>query len=100
MTSTPDGWSSVDVYDVVAATVPDREMVVCGDVADVVLVDVDDASGVEPLPGSTPYEDAARTPVDAPLPRRSPGSRRRVPSWCAAPRQREGRPPVGPGRSP
>ncbi len=41
------------------------------DVADLVLVDVDDGSGVEPLPGSTTFEDAARTPI-ADLPEPSP----------------------------
>jgi fatty-acyl-CoA synthase len=35
------------------------------------LVDVDDGSGVDPLPGSTPYEDAVRTTVGA-LPEPSP----------------------------
>jgi fatty-acyl-CoA synthase len=34
----------------------------------VVLVDVDDGSGVEPLAGSTPFEEAVATPVDATLP--------------------------------
>jgi 3-oxocholest-4-en-26-oate---CoA ligase len=38
----------------------------------VVLIDVDDGSGVDPLPGSTPYEDAVRTPVTEPLPETSP----------------------------
>jgi fatty-acyl-CoA synthase len=37
-----------------------------------VLVDVDDGSGVAPLPGSTPFEDAVATPVDGPLPTPSP----------------------------
>jgi fatty-acyl-CoA synthase len=37
----------------------------------VVLVDVDDRSGVEPLPGSVGFEDAVRTPVTV-LPRTSP----------------------------
>jgi fatty-acyl-CoA synthase len=37
----------------------------------VVLVDVDDGSGTEPLPGSVGFEDAVRTPVAA-LPRTSP----------------------------
>jgi 3-oxocholest-4-en-26-oate---CoA ligase len=32
---------------------------------DLVLVDVDDGSGVDPRPGSTPFEVAAATPVDA-----------------------------------
>ena len=38
----------------------------------IVLIDVDDGSGVEPLPGSTPFEEAARTPVTEPLPATSP----------------------------
>ena len=42
------------------------------DPAGVVLVDVDDSSGVEPLPGSVPYEDAVGTPVTATLPEPSP----------------------------
>jgi fatty-acyl-CoA synthase len=37
-----------------------------------VLVDVEDGSGVAPLPGSTPYEEAVRTPVREPLPQPSP----------------------------
>jgi fatty-acyl-CoA synthase len=39
---------------------------------DIVLIDVDDGSGTEPLPGSTPFEEAARTPVTEPLPETSP----------------------------
>jgi fatty-acyl-CoA synthase len=39
---------------------------------DVMLVDIDDGSGVEPLPGSVAYEDAASTPVTDPLPETSP----------------------------
>jgi fatty-acyl-CoA synthase len=42
------------------------------DLTGMVLVDVDDGSGVAPLPGSTPFEDAVRTPVTAPLPVPSP----------------------------
>lgn len=42
------------------------------DASGLVLVDVDDGSGVEPLPGSTTFEDAARTPVVDPLPETSP----------------------------
>jgi acyl-CoA synthetase (AMP-forming)/AMP-acid ligase II len=38
----------------------------------IVLIDVDDGSGTEPLPGSTPFEDAVRTPVTEPLPATSP----------------------------
>jgi acyl-CoA synthetase (AMP-forming)/AMP-acid ligase II len=38
----------------------------------VVLIDVDDGSGVAPLPGSTNFEEAARTPVTGPLPETSP----------------------------
>lgn len=38
----------------------------------VVLIDVDDGSGVPPLPGSTPFEDAVRTEVTEPLPTTSP----------------------------
>jgi acyl-CoA synthetase (AMP-forming)/AMP-acid ligase II len=37
-----------------------------------VLIDVDDGSGVEPLPGSTTFEEAVRTPVTEPLPETSP----------------------------
>jgi 3-oxocholest-4-en-26-oate---CoA ligase len=37
-----------------------------------VLIDVDDGSGVEPLPGSTRYEDAVHTPVSGSLPTPSP----------------------------
>jgi fatty-acyl-CoA synthase len=44
---------------------------VCGG-RNIVLVDVDDGSGVAPLPGSTTFEDVARTPVTAPLPVPSP----------------------------
>jgi len=39
---------------------------------DVVLVDVDDGSGVPPLSGSTSFEDVVRTPVEGPLPVPSP----------------------------
>jgi 3-oxocholest-4-en-26-oate---CoA ligase len=39
---------------------------------DVVLIHVDDGSGTEPLPGSTGFEEAARTPVTVPLPETSP----------------------------
>ncbi|HET6953274.1 MAG TPA: AMP-binding protein, partial [Acidimicrobiales bacterium] len=42
------------------------------DTAGLVLVDVDDGSGVEPLPGSTGFETAVATPVDAALPTPSP----------------------------
>ena len=35
---------------------------------DVLLIDVDDGSGVKPLPGSTNFEDVAMTPIEAPLP--------------------------------
>jgi 3-oxocholest-4-en-26-oate---CoA ligase len=42
------------------------------DAAALVLVDVDDGSGVEPLPGSTTFETVASTPVDGPLPTPSP----------------------------
>jgi 3-oxocholest-4-en-26-oate---CoA ligase len=42
------------------------------DLADLVLVHVEDGSGTAALPGSTAFEDAARTPVDAPLPEPSP----------------------------
>ena len=42
------------------------------DVSTLVLVDVDDDSGVDPLPGSTGFEDVAATPVDGPLPVPSP----------------------------
>ncbi|HKY15926.1 MAG TPA: AMP-binding protein [Microthrixaceae bacterium] len=39
------------------------------DTSELVLVDVDDGSGFEPLPGSTPYEQAVSTPVgDLPEP--------------------------------
>ena len=38
----------------------------------VVLVDVDDGSGVEPLHGSSGFEEAAHTAVTAPLPETSP----------------------------
>jgi fatty-acyl-CoA synthase len=38
----------------------------------VVLIDVDDSSGVAPLPGSVGYEEAAGTPVTEPLPDPSP----------------------------
>jgi acyl-CoA synthetase (AMP-forming)/AMP-acid ligase II len=38
----------------------------------IVLIDVDDGSGTEPLPGSIPFEEAARTPVTEPLPATSP----------------------------
>jgi fatty-acyl-CoA synthase len=37
-----------------------------------VLVDVDDGSGIAPLPGSTGFEAAARAPVAGPLPEPSP----------------------------
>lgn len=43
----------------------------CG-IARPVLVDVDDGSGVEPLPGSIGFEEVARTPVTGPLPEPSP----------------------------
>ncbi len=43
-----------------------------GDVAGLVLVDVDDGSGVDPLPGSTAFEAAAGTPVVGALPTPSP----------------------------
>jgi len=39
---------------------------------EVVLVDVDDRSGIDPLPGSTTFEEAVRTPVSAGLPTTSP----------------------------
>jgi fatty-acyl-CoA synthase len=42
------------------------------DTTGLVLLDVDDGSGVEPLPGSTGFEVAASTPVDGPLPETSP----------------------------
>jgi acyl-CoA synthetase (AMP-forming)/AMP-acid ligase II len=42
------------------------------DLSRLVLVDVDDGSGVAPLPRSTPLDEAARTPVEAPLPEPSP----------------------------
>jgi acyl-CoA synthetase (AMP-forming)/AMP-acid ligase II len=42
------------------------------DLASVVLLDVDDGSGTDPLPGSTPYEEAVATPVTEPLPEPSP----------------------------
>jgi fatty-acyl-CoA synthase len=42
------------------------------DVRDLVLVDVDDGSGVEPLPGSTGFDAAAATPVTGPRPAPSP----------------------------
>jgi len=42
------------------------------DTAGVVLVEVDDGSGVAPLPGSTNFEEAASTPVTGPLPGASP----------------------------
>ena len=42
------------------------------DTTDLVLVDVDDGSGVDPLPGSTTFEDAVATPVEGPLPVPSP----------------------------
>ena len=38
----------------------------------VVLIDVDDGSGAEALPGSTNFEEVARTPVTVPLPVPSP----------------------------
>lgn len=38
----------------------------------VVLIDVDDGSGVEPLPGSTGFEEAVATAVTEPLPETSP----------------------------
>ena len=38
----------------------------------VVLIDVDDGSGAAPLPGSTNFEEAARTPVTGSLPETSP----------------------------
>jgi fatty-acyl-CoA synthase len=41
-------------------------------VADLVLVDVDDGSGVAPLPGSTAYEAALTAPPAEPLPEPSP----------------------------
>jgi 3-oxocholest-4-en-26-oate---CoA ligase len=39
---------------------------------DIALIDVDDGSGVEPLPGSTGFETVARTAVTDPLPETSP----------------------------
>ena len=42
------------------------------DVSTLVLVDVDDGSGVDPLPGSTGFEEVAATAVDRPLPVPSP----------------------------
>ncbi len=42
------------------------------DISGLVLADVDDGSGVAPLPGSTSFDDAARTPVEASLPVPSP----------------------------
>lgn len=42
------------------------------DAAAVVLIDVDDGSGVDPLPGSTPFDEAVRTPVTVALPEPSP----------------------------
>ena len=42
------------------------------EVASLVLVDVDDGSGVAPLPGSTGFEEVASTPIDTPLPVTSP----------------------------
>ncbi len=42
------------------------------DLAALVLVDVDDGTGVAPLPGSTGFEEAARTPIEKPLPVTSP----------------------------
>ncbi len=42
------------------------------DLARAVLIDVDDGSGVAPLPGSTPFEEAAATTVDRDLPVCSP----------------------------
>jgi acyl-CoA synthetase (AMP-forming)/AMP-acid ligase II len=43
-----------------------------GGIDGAVLVDVDDGSGVEPLPGSTNFEVAAEAAVDGPLPEPSP----------------------------
>jgi fatty-acyl-CoA synthase len=40
--------------------------------ADVLFVHVDDGSDAAPLPGSTPFEEVAATPRDAPLPVASP----------------------------
>lgn len=42
------------------------------DAGDLVLVDVDDGSAVDPLPGSTAFDAAAATPVTDPLPAPSP----------------------------
>jgi fatty-acyl-CoA synthase len=42
------------------------------DISGLVLVDVDDGTGVDPLPGSTNFEAVASTPVEAPLPVPSP----------------------------
>jgi fatty-acyl-CoA synthase len=42
------------------------------DTSGLVLVDVDDGSGVDPLPDSTNFEVVARTPIEAPLPVPSP----------------------------
>jgi acyl-CoA synthetase (AMP-forming)/AMP-acid ligase II len=60
----------------VAAVVYHRrygDLVAAGcDLSSVVLIDLDDGSGVEPLPGSTPYEEAVATPVTGPFPTPSP----------------------------
>jgi 3-oxocholest-4-en-26-oate---CoA ligase len=39
---------------------------------DIVMIDVDDGSGVEPLSGSTAFEEAVRTAITEPLPETSP----------------------------
>ena len=39
---------------------------------DIVLIEVDDGSGVDPLPGSWNFQEVARTPIEAPLPVPSP----------------------------
>ena len=55
--------------------------------ADLVLVDVDDGSGVPPLPGSTPYEDAVAAAEVGGLPCRRPTT-----STSSAPAARPARP--------
>ena len=42
------------------------------DLTAMLLIDVEDGSGVEPLPGSTSFEDVAATPFEHPLPVTSP----------------------------
>ena len=58
------------------------------DLSSVTLIDLDDGSGVDPLPGSIPYEDAVSTPVGGAA---ADAVARTTSTWCA-PAARPGAP--------